>query len=188
MSGHAWEVVAAIASILAIAVLTTVLQQTLFQNPNEPPVVFHWLPLIGSTVTYGIDPFKFFFNCQAKVRSRDHHSSSHQALKTAMLTRTKYGDIYTFILLSRKVTVYLGQKGNQFILNGKLKDVNAEEIYSVLTTPVFGKDVIYDVPNAKFMEQKKARRVNSIAGARSDCVFSSSSLVSQLMLFGCMFL
>lgn len=67
----------------------------------------------------------------------------------------KYGDIFTFILLGRKVTVYLGSKGNQFILNGKLKDVNAEEIYSVLTTPVFGKDVIYDVPNAKFMEQKK---------------------------------
>lgn len=58
---------------------------------------------------------------------------------------------------ARKVTVYLGSKGNQFILNGKLKDVNAEEIYSVLTTPVFGKDVIYDVPNAKFMEQKKVR-------------------------------
>ncbi len=67
----------------------------------------------------------------------------------------KYGDIFTFILLGRKVTVYLGSKGNQFILNGKLKDVNAEEIYSVLTTPVFGEGVIYDVPNAKFMEQKK---------------------------------
>ena len=53
------------------------------------------------------------------------------------------------------MTVYLGPKGNQFTLNGKIKDVNAEEIYSVLTTPVFGKDVIYDVPNAKFMEQKK---------------------------------
>ena len=40
-------------------------------------------------------------------------------------------------------------------MNGKIQDLNAEEIYSVLTTPVFGKDVIYDVPNAKFMEQKK---------------------------------
>lgn len=49
----------------------------------------------------------------------------------------------------------MGKNGNQFILNGKLKDLNAEEIYSVLTTRVFGKDVIYDVPNAKFMEQKK---------------------------------
>ncbi len=53
------------------------------------------------------------------------------------------------------MTVYLGTKGNQFILNGKHQDLNAEEIYSVLTTPVFGKDVVYDVPHAKFMEQKK---------------------------------
>jgi len=66
--------------------------------------------------------------------------------------------VFTFILLGRKITVYLGSKGNQFILNAKLKDVNAEEIYSVLTTPVFGKDVIYDVPNAKFMEQKKVQQ------------------------------
>jgi len=33
--------------------------------------------------------------------------------------------------------------------------VNAEEIYTVLTTPVFGKDVVYDCPNSKLMEQKK---------------------------------
>ena len=58
-------------------------------------------------------------------------------------------------MLGRKMTVYVGTKGNEFILNGKLKDVNAEEIYSPLTTPVFGKDVVYDCPNAKLMEQKK---------------------------------
>jgi sterol 14-demethylase len=58
-------------------------------------------------------------------------------------------------MLGRKFTVYLGQKGNEFILNGKLKDLNAEEIYSVLTTPCYGRDVVYDCPNAKFMEQKK---------------------------------
>lgn len=51
----------------------------------------------------------------------------------------------------------LGIKGNDFILNGKHKDLNAEEIYSPLTTPVFGKDVVYDCPNAKLMEQKKVR-------------------------------
>jgi hypothetical protein len=27
----------------------------------------------------------------------------------------------------------------------------------VLTTPVFGKDVVYDCPNSKLMEQKKVR-------------------------------
>ncbi|KAG8525715.1 Sterol 14-alpha demethylase [Bacidia gigantensis] len=118
--------------LVAVAVIVNVVRQKSFKNLNEPPVVFHWLPTFGSTVVYGKDPFKFFFDCQAK-----------------------YGDVFTFILLGRRVTVYLGSKGNQFILNGKLKDVNAEEIYSVLTTPVFGKDVVYDVPNAKFMEQKK---------------------------------
>lgn len=67
----------------------------------------------------------------------------------------KYGDIFTFILLGKKTTVYLGTAGNEFILNGKLKDVNAEEIYTRLTTPVFGTGVVYDCPNSKLMEQKK---------------------------------
>jgi len=62
-----------------------------------------------------MDPFSFFFAC-----------------------REKYGDVFTFVLLGRKVTVCLGTKGNEFILNGKLKDVNAEEVYTGLTTPVFG--------------------------------------------------
>jgi sterol 14-demethylase len=61
--------------------------------------------------------------------------------------------------LGKKTTVYLGVKGNDFILNGKLKDVNAEEIYTPLTTPVFGKDVVYDCPNWKLMEQKKVRGI-----------------------------
>ena len=49
----------------------------------------------------------------------------------------------------------LDTKGNNFVLNGKLKDINAEEIYNPLTGPVFGKDVVYDCPNSKLMEQKK---------------------------------
>ena len=69
--------------------------------------------------------------------------------------KAKYGDCFTFILLGKKTTVYLGRNGNEFILNGKLRDVNAEKIYDVLTTPVFGTDVVYDCPNSKLMEQKK---------------------------------
>jgi len=67
----------------------------------------------------------------------------------------QHGDVFTFVLLGKKTTVAVGPAGNDFILNGKLKDVNAEEIYTVLTTPVFGRDVVYDCPNAKLMEQKK---------------------------------
>lgn len=74
------------------------------------------------------------------------------------LALEQYGDCFTFILLGKKTTVYVGPKGNDFILNGKIRDVNAEEIYTVLTTPVFGKDVVYDCPNSKLMEQKKVSR------------------------------
>lgn len=71
----------------------------------------------------------------------------------------QHGDVFTFVLLGKKTTVAVGPAGNDFILNGKLKDVNAEEIYTVLTTPVFGRDVVYDCPNAKLMEQKKFMKI-----------------------------
>lgn len=67
----------------------------------------------------------------------------------------QFGNVFTFILLGKKTTVYVGPEGNEFILNGKAKDVNAEEIYGALTTPVFGRDVVYDCPNSKLMEQKR---------------------------------
>ncbi|KAJ1331303.1 sterol 14alpha-demethylase [Microdochium nivale] len=121
---------------LFFSVLFNVLSQVLFKNPNEPPMVFHLFPLIGSTVTYGMDPPRWMAE-----------------------QRKKYGDIFTFVLLGKKTTVYLGPAGNEFILNGKIRDVNAEEVYTVLTTPVFGKDVVYDCPNSKLMEQKKFMKI-----------------------------
>ncbi len=69
-SGRAIEIFTAIAAILILAVLANILQQLLLKNSKEPPVVFHWLPIIGSTVTYGIDPFRFFFDCQTKVSAK----------------------------------------------------------------------------------------------------------------------
>ena len=69
------QVFMTVASIVIITVIANALKQMLLKNPNEPPLVFHWIPFIGSTVTYGIDPFKFFFDCQAKVRDVLSHSS-----------------------------------------------------------------------------------------------------------------
>jgi hypothetical protein len=60
------------ASFIVLAIVLNVLNQLLLKNPNEPPVVFHLLPVIGSTVTYGIDPYKFFFANQKKVCSMHH--------------------------------------------------------------------------------------------------------------------
>jgi sterol 14alpha-demethylase len=91
---------------------------------------------------------------------------------------SQYGNVFTFILFGRRVTVALGPKGNNFILGGKSTALSAEDAYTVclslvlwqlhcfveqylqhLTTPVFGKDVVYDVPNELFMEQKKFVKV-----------------------------
>lgn len=90
----------------------------------------------------------------------------------------QYGDVFTFILLGKKTTVYLGTTGTDFILNGKLKDVNAEEIYTVLTTPVFGTDVVYDCPNAKLMEQKKVRHGITVY-MLSSCVHAGTLLTQH---------
>jgi hypothetical protein len=63
-------VAAGFASFILLAILLNVLKQLLLKNPNEPPMVFHWLPVIGSTVTYGMDPYAFFFANHKKVCRR----------------------------------------------------------------------------------------------------------------------
>ena len=54
-------------AFLCLSVVLNVLGQALYKNPHEPPVVFHWVPFIGSTIAYGIDPYKFFFKNLEKV-------------------------------------------------------------------------------------------------------------------------
>ncbi|KAG0151884.1 hypothetical protein CROQUDRAFT_667588 [Cronartium quercuum f. sp. fusiforme G11] len=118
--------------LLVTAVAVNVISQLLPKDPSKPPLVFHIFPVIGSAVVYGIDPYAFFESC-----------------------RRKHGNVFTFVLLNKKITVALGPQGNSLVLNGKLSEVNAEEAYTHLTTPVFGTDVVYDVPNAILMQQKK---------------------------------
>ena len=54
---------------LLAAVLLNVTHQLLFRrwNKSEPPLVFHWIPFLGSTISYGMDPYKFFFSSREKV-------------------------------------------------------------------------------------------------------------------------
>ncbi|VUC22461.1 unnamed protein product [Clonostachys rosea] len=122
--------VAVAATVLLI--IGNVIRQLLPKSKTEPPAVFHWIPIVGNAITYGMDPPKFFAQ-----------------------NREKYGDIFSFTLFNMKVMCYFGVDGNEFILNGKVADLNAEEVYGPLTVPVFGADVVYGCPNAKFMQQKK---------------------------------
>ena len=61
-------IVLLVAAVVVLVVLANVFKQLLFARSDEPPVVFHWLPVVGSTIAYGIDPYKFFFKCRKKVR------------------------------------------------------------------------------------------------------------------------
>lgn len=74
-------VVAGFASFIVLTIVLNVLSQLLFRNPKEPPVVFHWVPVIGSTIAYGIDPYKFFFNCRRKVCERLPHFFYNRRLR-----------------------------------------------------------------------------------------------------------
>lgn len=54
-------------SLVILAVLLNVLKQVLFKKKDEPPVVFHWFPFVGSAISYGQEPTQFLKECQAKV-------------------------------------------------------------------------------------------------------------------------
>ena len=60
-------IAAGTAAFVVLSIVLNVLKQLLLKNPNEPPVVFHWFPVLGNTVTYGMDPYKFFFENRAKA-------------------------------------------------------------------------------------------------------------------------
>ncbi|ORX62812.1 lanosterol 14-alpha demethylase [Hesseltinella vesiculosa] len=111
-------------------------------NPKQPPTVFSWVPLLGNAVQFGMDPITFLKDCQKK-----------------------YGDVFTFTMVGKRVTVCLGADGNQFVFNSKQSLSSAAQAYNHMTKFVFGPDVVYDAPHAVFMEQKKFIK----AGLNSDC-------------------
>ncbi|TFK94047.1 sterol 14 alpha-demethylase [Polyporus arcularius HHB13444] len=130
-----------------LAILLNVLWQLLPRPKSQPPLVWHWIPFLGSAATYGRDPIGFFRQCREKSF-------------IMQMPLLQYGNCFTFILLGKRVTVTLGTRGNDYVLGGKHTQLAAEDVYSPLTTPVFGKDVVYDCPNEKLMEQKRFVKVS----------------------------
>jgi len=66
--GLGTQIAVGLSSVLILSVVLNVAQQILFRNHSEPPMVFHWFPFIGNTITYGIDPPKFYKECRERVR------------------------------------------------------------------------------------------------------------------------
>lgn len=78
--GVASQIFLALGAFIGLSVVYHVASQFLFQNPNEPPVVFSWFPVIGSTITYGMDPPTFFKENRQKVRERSFGMTRSKAL------------------------------------------------------------------------------------------------------------
>jgi sterol 14alpha-demethylase len=53
-----------------------------------------------------------------------------------MLNSLKHGDIFMFILLGHRMTVALGPKGSNFVLDAKLTQASAADVYAVRRVPV----------------------------------------------------
>jgi sterol 14alpha-demethylase len=58
-------------AFVALSIARHIINQLVFSNKDEPPLVFSWLPLIGSTIEYGQDPYKFYFKYQKKVGAEE---------------------------------------------------------------------------------------------------------------------
>lgn len=58
-------------TFFAAAIVLNVAKQLLWRQlgigRDKPPVVFHWVPVLGNTIEYGMEPFKFFEKCRNKV-------------------------------------------------------------------------------------------------------------------------
>ncbi|KAG1474751.1 hypothetical protein G6F56_000161 [Rhizopus delemar] len=118
---------------LAVFIIINILNQWFGpKNSKEPPVVFSWIPFMGNAVEFGINPIAFLQKC-----------------------REKYGDVFTFYMVGKRVTVFLNAEGNQFVFNAKQNLTSAAEAYNHMTKHVFGPEVVYDAPHSVFMEQKK---------------------------------
>ncbi|XP_077159973.1 lanosterol 14-alpha demethylase [Paroedura picta] len=97
-----------------------------------PPFISSNIPFLGHAVAFGKSPIEFLENAYEK-----------------------YGPVFSFTMVGKTFTYLLGSDAAALLFNSKNEDLNAEDVYSRLTTPVFGKGVAYDVPHPIFLEQKK---------------------------------
>ncbi|KMQ81465.1 eburicol 14-alpha-demethylase [Lasius niger] len=80
--GLGLQIAICLGGFIALSVVLNVASQMLPKDPTRPPLVFHWFPFIGSTITYGMDPPTFFRENRAKVR--DARAPRHGAGLTVM--------------------------------------------------------------------------------------------------------
>ncbi len=94
---------------------------------NGPLQVHVWLSRTGA-YWYGLGEWPLAESIKSRCFTLREHGVD--AYISIFMIR-QYGDLFTFILMGRKMTVALGPKGNNLILGGRLNQVSAEEAYTV---------------------------------------------------------
>ncbi|XP_013417877.1 lanosterol 14-alpha demethylase [Lingula anatina] len=118
---------------VVILVVAYMFKSLLEKKPeNLPPEVPSSIPWLGQAVSFGQRPLEFLTEAYEK-----------------------HGAVFSFTMVGKTFTFLVGSEASALLFNSKNENLNAEEVYSKLTTPVFGRGVAYDVPNHIFLEQKK---------------------------------
>jgi len=118
-------------AIFTVVLLLRHLQFTT-QDKNLPPHIPSTIPFLGHAVNFGKAPLDF--------------------LKAAYET---YGPVFSFTMVGQTFTYLIGSESSALFFDSKNENLNAEDVYNHLTSPIFGKGVAYDAPNHVFLEQKK---------------------------------
>ncbi|XP_066571553.1 lanosterol 14-alpha demethylase [Amia ocellicauda] len=123
------------ASILSLGYVSRLMFRQMQPHGKEtkyPPYIPSSIPFLGHAIAFGKSPIEFL----------------EQAYD-------KYGPVFSFTMVGKTFTYLVGSEAASLLFNSRNEELNAEDVYSRLTTPVFGKGVAYDVPNPVFLEQKK---------------------------------
>ncbi|XP_048246151.1 lanosterol 14-alpha demethylase-like [Haliotis rufescens] len=102
------------------------------KQENLPPHIPSVIPFLGQAISFGQSPIEFL-----------------------VAAYKQYGPVFSFTMVGKTFTYLIGSESSALFFNSRNENLNAEEVYSRLTTPVFGKGVAYDCSNARFLEQKK---------------------------------
>ena len=124
---------------------------TAIERKKLPPVLLGGLPFFGHALEFRRDPTGLL------QRGRD-----------------RFGEIFSFQLAGKLVTVLTGPKANEAFFHAPDDQLSAKEAYQ-FTVPIFGKDIAYDVSPEVMSEQLgllfpalRDQRLQTYAGFMAD--------------------
>ena len=79
-------------------------------------------------------------------------AKTHEIVQKTILCREQFGEIFSFLLAGKQVTVLTGLQGNEAFFKASDDRLSAKEAYQFMT-PILGKGIAYDVSPELMNEQ-----------------------------------